>query len=257
MRARLLAILRAFSTKTLIGGVLIAAGVLTANWVNGDDQQDESAKPPTSGRASKYQQGSRELIDRGGGHGPRYVVPPSRVPRTVSQAQQAPQIELTPSRWARDPEASPTGSDPAQISPADRQELVRAARAFLRRWETFKPGDKERGTYARKLINYTDPAALEGILEREDNHQIPGVCPLRQCPNGSRFLDYVDPAEAASVRDYDGRRAYLTTSGAVRYFGAGDYADQEFYRSYGLVMVKRDGRWLVARAAADTFAPVQ
>ena len=194
--------------------------------------------------------------------GGRFRVPASRVPRTVQDAQASAPIELTPGRWAADPENS-GGQDVAKnISAADRKAAVSATGEFLRRWETFR-AFKTNGdwiAYQNKLRPYVTAEAFSDVVRRVDNHAPDFICAVQECVGGSKqvlYPGYAGPADTAEVRSYDPQTdsVYLIMFGAVRYSGPHPLDGKEFNRSYGIVLKRVDGQWLVTRAAGDTIGP--
>lgn len=200
--------------------------------------------------------------DRGVPAGNRFRVPADRVPRSVQDAQSSPQIELTPGRWAADPENA-GGQDVARnISAAARRDAVNAAGRFLRLWETF-PAFKTNGdwiAYQNKLRPLVTPEALSDIVRRADNHAPSFICASQECVGGSKqviYPGYAGPADTAEVRSYDPGTdsVYLIMWGSVRYSGPHPLRGDEFNRSYGIILKRVDGQWLVTRAAGDTIGP--
>jgi hypothetical protein len=172
-------------------------------------------------------------------------VPEYRIPKTHEARLTAAPTTLLPNHL---------GETPAVDVPTnDRQQLAAGARAFLRAWETYKPGEPK-GAYEQRITPFSASGKASLLTLRIDSHQTPIACPEPRCGAGS---SWIDEGSVVVIRAYDERNAYLTTYGAIRYLADPQHQSylgaKEFSRAYALLMVKEGNEWKVERAVAETI----
>jgi len=197
-----------------------------------------------------------------------YIVPPKDIPQTQTARYNASPLSLLPDHWSTsqnaDEDVGPA-NDTAQVSVTDRQALIGSVTQFLTHWETFTPPSnlenalQVQQNYQSSLAPWVYPADLVDIVQRVDNIQGGGVCPLIGCTVGSHYVSgnaYND----MNVRYDDGIQAYVTGYGDVTYhqvLGISPLNGVTFERSYGFLLQYVGNQWLVTRAAADSVGSVQ
>lgn len=227
----------------LIGGLLLVFTAIAINWVSGKNGP------------------SIQIVGGGGGKletkDGKIVVPRDRVPKDFSERDDAPAVSLLPNRL-------PYTNSGATVSPEDRAGIAAAVTGFLKHWETFDPVVLDRDSratnrispYKLSLQKWSAPEDLGDLVARVDSTDPPGVCPTPGCTDGSIWMSSGDIGSAMTIVQDDGRQAYVTLYGLVEYTGESQFdalAGSIWFRSYGLLLEKSGGRWLVTRAAAETM----
>lgn len=223
----------------LFGGVAIIVLVLVLIWATGKSAPNINLLGDGGGQLEKKD--GKIVVDR------------DRVPANFDERAKAAPISLLPNRLPAEPSE-------AAIPPNDERAIANTVSAFLSRWETFDPSRPDGGLdrYQLGLQKLTAGFALDDIVDRVDSSDPDHVCPYASqgCISGSRWVGAGDIASAMTVADYDGNRAYVTLYGLVTYTGDEQFnslAGSTFFRSYGLLLTRADGRWLVSRASAETL----
>jgi hypothetical protein len=172
-----------------------------------------------------------------------------RVPQNFSELWTAPAVALLPNRTPERLETSRGGVSVEQVE------------ALLARWENFSPRRQARAEYLNRPDPYLQAVrsiSTEGqdsLYRRLDSADPPGVCSAPSCQAGLRWVK--GSFGGLEIRNYQANQAYVTGYGVATYQAnvpeTSPYQGQSFYRSYGLLLTKDRGRWLLTRAAAETL----
>lgn len=142
------------------------------------------------------------------------------------------------------------------MPPAAHKTIATAAFAWFKAWETFSQ-EQPLAEYRKALSPVADPGALDDLTGRIDNQQAGGIRPGPGGNNGSVWQDTGAPEAAMIVLRYDGATAYVVHTGVVRYTGTSAiWSGRVFRRTYGILMSRINGKWLVTRSAAQTLGEV-
>lgn len=247
---RVLALIYGRTAKYLLAVILVLmAGV----WVAGTF---------TDKVITGYATGSGvKVIERDTGFGVLYE--DEKVPQTYEEELDVAPAQLiyeNQARAARD-DQGPNGPEDARpapdISDDDREAIIGTVTAFVRQWETFEVGESD-GDYGGRLRPYALASALDALVTRDDNNQNDQIG--RSGKSGSRFAPELgfSPARSLSFLRYDGKTAYTTSRGSVQYTGPSIiWSGGQAIRTYAVVLEKLNGKWYVARAAAQTLSRIK
>jgi hypothetical protein len=173
------------------------------------------------------------------------IVPPERVPKNLSERMRSAAITLLPNHLQ-----APEARSKVMLSQMEEKKIKRIVSRFLRRWETYRPGDKN---WQRGWKPYVASDRVSEIARRRDSTDAPSVCPTRICSVGSRWFG---GSPSVFPVDLDEEHIYVVAYGSLRYIGdkrVNPYAGGSTERSYGIILVPTSSAWRIARVAAESL----
>lgn len=175
-------------------------------------------------------------------------VPDERIPQTMDERVLAAPLEILPNHTGF-PEAGGETALPEE----ELKEIKQSAEDFLAVWETYLPSDGYRDRYEKRLAPLVYPPSLPAVISRRDAIDAASVCPEVTCRLGSKWWPRTP---SLFVIDHSANRVYVTGYGAITYQGDRSISSQaaaSSERSYGLIMRRSPGGWLIERIAAESL----
>lgn len=195
-----------------------------------------------------------KIVDQSNGSY-KIVVPKSKIPQTDDARAKSTPISILPSHWeGGQTTAIPGASNTVFVSTIEKNDLLRTATSFLKRWETFRAGGYSYyNTWQGQLKTLVAPGSTN-VLTRQESFAPSNICPHPICTIGSTWFAGYPHNGSFTIRAYDNNQAYLTGYGLVRYHDpTGNLNNKVVLREYALILVHTRDRWLIQRAVAETI----